>query len=69
MKNSGSYIASGESPYVVCAYGKTPGVALKKLGKMIDKMIKEDENTIVLSTNSSYDEDGIFNINATLSTF
>jgi hypothetical protein len=69
MKNSGSYIASGETPCVICAYGKTPGIALKKLGKMIDKMIKEDQNTIVLSTNSSYDEYGIFNINATLSTF
>lgn len=69
MKNSGAYIASGETPYVVCAYGKTPGLALKKLGKIIDSMIKEDKDTIVLSTNSSYDEDGIFNINATLSTF
>jgi len=69
MKSSGSYIASGEKPYVVCAYGKTPGVALKKLGKVIDKMILLDETVIVLSTNSSYDEDGIFNINATLSTF
>lgn len=69
MKNSGAYTALGEKPIVICAYGSTPSIALKKLAKLIDKMTKIDDTTTVLSTNCSYDEDGIFNINATVSTF
>jgi hypothetical protein len=67
MSNNKAYIAFGERPYIVCSYGDTPGKALKKMAKLIDKKVKEDDTTIVLSLNSSYDEDGIFVATATLS--
>ena len=67
MSNNKAYIASGERPYIVCAYGDTPGKALKKMAKVIDKKVKEDDTTTVLSLNSSYDEDGTFLATATLS--
>ncbi len=69
MSNNKAYIASGERAYVVCAYGATPGKALKKMAKLIDKKVKEDDTTIVLSLNSSYDEDYVFVATATLSNF
>jgi hypothetical protein len=67
MSKNNAYIAFGERPYVVCSYGDTPGKALKKMAKLIDKKVKEDDSTIVLSLNSSYDENGIFVATATLS--
>lgn len=67
MNNNVAYVAFGETPFVICAYGDTPGKSLKKMAKLIDKMIKEDDSTTVLSLNSSYDEDGIFVATATLS--
>jgi hypothetical protein len=67
MKNNYAYTAWAENPFVVCAYGQTPNKALKKLGRLIDAYLDEDENTLVLGINCHYDEDGIFNINATLS--
>jgi len=69
MKKNHAYLAWGESPFVVCSWGETPGKALRKLGRLIDQQVKEDESVIVLSTNCHYDEDGVFNANATLSRF
>jgi predicted RNase H-like HicB family nuclease len=66
MKNN-AYVAHGEDPILVCAYGKTPGKAMKELGKLIDKYIKQDDDYLVLGMNSSYDEDGVFCMNATIS--
>lgn len=67
MSNNAAYIASGEKPFIICAYGDTPGKALKKMAKLIDQIIKDDDTTAVLSLNSTYDEDGIFVATATLS--
>jgi hypothetical protein len=67
MKKNHAYIAWGESPFVVCSYGETPGKALKKLGRLIDDCIKDDQETLVLGINCHYDEDNLFNANATLS--
>ena len=69
MSNNKAYIAFGERPYVVCSFGDTPGKALKKMAKLIDKKVREDDSTIVLSLNSSYDDDGKFTATATLSNF
>jgi hypothetical protein len=66
MKNN-AYIAYGENPIVLCSYGVTPGRAMKKMGKLIDSYVGEDEETIVLGVNCSYDEDGTFCMNVTLS--
>jgi hypothetical protein len=68
MKNN-AYVAYGEDPVLVCSYGKTPGKAMKELGKLIDKHIKQNEDYLVLGMNSSYDEDGVFCMNATISTW
>jgi predicted glutamine amidotransferase len=64
---SGAYLALGERPFIICAYGDNPGSVLKKMARLINKKIKEDDTTTVLSLNSSYDEDGIFVATATLS--
>jgi hypothetical protein len=66
MKNN-AYLAYGEDPILLCAYGKTPGKAMKELGKLIDKFLKKDDSYLVLGMNSSYDEDGAFCMNATIS--
>jgi hypothetical protein len=68
MKNN-SYEASGESPIVLCAYGKTPGKAMKEMGKLVDRYIKKDESVLILGMNSSYDEDGFFCMNVTISSW
>lgn len=68
MKNN-SYEASGESPIVLCSYGKTPGKAMKEMGKLVDRYIKKDESVLILGTNSSYDEDGVFCMNVTISSW
>lgn len=69
MKKNYAYTAWGESPFIVCAYGQTPGKTLRKLGRLIDNHINDDPDTLVLSVNCHYDEDGVFNANATLSRF
>lgn len=62
-----AYEAHGEKPLILCSYGKTPGQAMKAMAKIIDQRVREDENTLVLGMNSMYDEDGIFNMNVTIS--
>lgn len=68
MKNY-AYTAYGENPILLCSYGKTPGRAMKEMGKLIDKYLKKDEGYLVLGMNSSYDDDGIFCMNATISSW
>jgi len=67
--NKYAYEAHGENPLVLCSYGSTPGRAMKAMGKLIDKHIKKNESTLVLSINSMYDEDGVFCMNATISSW
>jgi hypothetical protein len=66
MKND-AYVAHGESPILLCAHGETPGKAMKKMAKLIDKHLKEDDGYLVLGMNSDYDSDGVFAMNVTLS--
>jgi hypothetical protein len=66
MKNN-AYEATGENPILLCSYGKTPGKAMKAMGKLIDKHLNEDDSHLVLGMNSMYDENGVFCMNVTIS--
>jgi len=66
MKNN-AYVASGEQTLLLCSYGKTPGKAMKAMGKLIDRHLRDDDSYLVLGTNSMYDEDGVFCMNVTIS--
>jgi hypothetical protein len=66
MKNN-AYVAHGELPILLCAYGETPGKAMRKMAKLIDKHLSEDDSNLILGMNSGYDEDGVFCMNVTLS--
>lgn len=68
MKNN-AYVASGEQTELLCSYGKTPGKAMKAMGKLIDKYLDKDDSYLVLGINSMYDDDGIFCMNATISSW
>jgi hypothetical protein len=64
---SGAYEAIGEQAVLLCSYGKTPGKAMKAMGKLVDSYLKDDDSYLVLGTNSMYDEDGVFCMNVTIS--
>lgn len=66
MKNSHAYVAFGENPTLVCAYGKTTKVALKKLANILDKTM--DEDSILMGINVYLDDDGYQHLTATIST-
>jgi hypothetical protein len=66
---SNAYEAFGENPVLLCSHGKTPGKAMKDMAKLVDKYIKVDDTYLVLGMNSSYDEDGVFCMNVTLSSW
>jgi hypothetical protein len=68
MKNS-AYEAFGENTVLLCSHGKTPGKAMKDMAKLVDRYIKVDDTYLVLGMNSSYDEDGVFCMNVTLSSW
>jgi hypothetical protein len=68
MKNN-AYVAHGEETFLLCSSGKTPGKAMKDMGKLIDKYIQVDDTYLVLGINSGYDDDGVFCMNATLSSW
>jgi len=67
-KKNVAYVATNEITTLLCAYGVSPGKALREIGKLIDKAIDIDEFVMVTGMNVSYDEDGIFCANATIST-
>lgn len=67
MKNGKyAYVAFGEQPTLVCAYGKTTKEALKELAKMLDKVM--DEDTLLMGINVHLDDDGYQHLTATIST-
>ena len=67
MKNGKyAYVAFGEQPTLVCAYGKTTKEALKELEKMLDKVM--DEDTLLMGINVHLDDDGYQHLTATIST-
>lgn len=67
MSNSYAYVAHGEDPLVLCAYGETPGKAMKKMAKLVDSYVKNNDENLVLGMNSHYDDDGTFCMNVTIS--
>jgi hypothetical protein len=66
MKNA-AYVASGETPVVLCSYGTTPAKAMKKMAKLVDKFMYKYDDAVVLGFNSHYDDDGTFCMNVTIS--
>lgn len=65
---SKAYIASGEKALILCSYDKRAGKALRNIGKLVDEVMLVDQNMIVQGINVFLDDDGYYNINATLST-
>lgn len=66
MKNKYAYVAFGEYPTLVCAYGKTTKDALKQLAKKLDEIM--DEDTILMGINVNLDDDGYQHLTASIST-
>lgn len=66
MKDKFAYVAFGEYPTMVCAYGKTTKDALKQLAKLLDKVM--DEDSILMGINVNLDDDGYQRLTATIST-
>lgn len=62
-----AYIATAEYAQLVCAFDKNPSKALKKIAKKIDEMQGNDEWFMLTSINVGYDDDGFYNITATVS--
>lgn len=67
-KGRGAYVAVGESPVLLCSYGKTPAKALKAMAKLVDEYMDLNENTIVIGMSSMYDDDEFF-MNLTVSSW
>lgn len=63
-----AYIATGEYAQLVCAFDKNPAKALKKVAKQIDQMGKSDDWLMLTGINVGYDDEGFYNITATVST-
>lgn len=62
-----AYVATAEYAQLVCAFDKNPSKALKKIAKLIDEMQKGDEWLMLTGVNVGYDDDGFYNITATVS--
>lgn len=65
---SKAYLATGEYAELICSSDKNPAKALKRVAKLIDRIVCCNENTMLTSVNVGYDEDGYYNITATIST-
>jgi hypothetical protein len=63
-----AYMATGEYAELICAYDKNPGKALKRIAKLVNKMTYRNQNTMLTSINIGYDDDGHYNVTATIST-
>lgn len=63
-----AYIATGEYAQLVCAWDKNPARALKAIAKKVEKMTREDEWAMLTGINVYYDDQGLYNITATVST-
>ena len=63
-----AYVATGEYAQLICAYDKNPAKALKAIAKKVDSMIHEDEWVMLSGVNVGYDDEGFYNITATVST-
>lgn len=65
---SRAYIATGEYAQLICAYDQSPVKALKKIAKLIDHMLYDNDALMLSSVNVHFDDDGYYNITATVST-
>ena len=65
---SKAYLATGEYSQLICAYDKDPAKALKKVAKFLTKVRKYEEDTMLTGVNIGYDDEGFYNITATIST-
>ena len=64
---SKAYVATGEYAQMVCAYDKNPAKALKAVAKKVEKMAGNDEWLMLSGINVGYDDEGFYNITATVS--
>ena len=63
-----AYVATGEHAQLICAYDKNPAKALKAIAKKVEKMMAEDEWIMLSGVNIGYDDEGFYNISATVTT-
>lgn len=63
-----AYVASGERAEIICAYDKNPAKALKKIAKLYEELAPFDEWLMLNSVNVYYDDEGFYNVSATVST-
>jgi hypothetical protein len=64
---SKAYLATGEYSQLICAYDKNASKALKKIAKKINSMQRQDEWLMLTGVNVGYDEEGFYNVTATVS--
>lgn len=62
-----AYVATGEYAQLVCAYDKNPAKVLKAIARKVEKMLVNDEWLMLSGVNVSYDDEGFYNITATVS--
>lgn len=62
-----AYVATGEYAQLVCAYDKNPAKALKAIARKVEKMTHLDEWAMLSGINIGYDDEGFYNITATIS--
>lgn len=63
-----AYVATGEYAQLVCAYDKNPAKALKAVARKVEKMLINDEWLMLSGVNVGYDDEGFYNISATVTT-
>jgi len=64
---SKAYVATAEYAQLICAYDKNASKALKKIAKKINSMQRQDEWLMLTGVNVGYDEEGFYNVTATVS--
>ena len=65
---SKAYLATGEYSQLICAYDKDPAKALKKVARLLETFKKYEEDIMLIGVNVGYDDEGFYNITATIST-
>lgn len=63
-----AYVATGEYAQLVCAYDKNPAKALKAVARKVEKMLINDEWLMLSGVNIGYDDEGFYNVSATVTT-
>ena len=65
---SKAYLATGEYSQLICAYDKDPVKALKKVARLLKTFKEYEEDIMLIGVNVGYDDEGFYNITATIST-